>query len=264
MWNRPYDTQVIFTETEGTKMINIAVCDDDTLFISETFKYAISMAIKAAELNPDVRYFTDGTLLLKEFQSGTYYDIVILDIDMPKINGKELAAKLREIDMSFFLVFVTSYSDELPNTIPYRINAFIPKNGNVKNYGTELARVFTEYQRIKPEREMIEVNKDGESIYIAIPLNSIYWFKFSEKVISMKTNLEEYILTEKTFSKIAEKYICKGFFEVHRNTLVNLKKIRSVGESSVILEDGEKLPLSRRKRKALLEAMAGNIILEVT
>ncbi len=245
-------------------MINIAVCDDDTIFISETLKYAVYMAVKAAELNPDVRYFTDGTLLLKEFQSGTYYDIVILDIDMPKINGKELAAKLREIDMSFFLVFVTSYSDELPNTIPYRINAFIPKNGNVKNYGTELARVFTEYQKIKPEREMIEVNKDGESIYIAIPLNSIYWFKFSEKVISMKTNLEEYILTEKTFSKIAEKYICKGFFEVHRNTLVNLKKIRSVGESSVILEDGEKLPLSRRKRKALLEAMAGNIILEVT
>ncbi len=245
-------------------MIKIAVCDDDTIFISETFKYAISMAVKAAELNPDVRYFTDGTMLLKEFQSGVYYDIVILDIDMPKINGKELAGKLREIDMSFFLVFITSYSDELANTIPYRINAFISKNGDVKKYDTELARVFTEYQRIKPEREIIEVNKNGEMLYITIPLNSIYSFKFSKKIISMKTNLEEYILAEKTFSKISEKYICKGFFEVHRNTLVNLKKIRSVGESSIALDDGENLPLSRRKRKALLEAMAGNIIMEVT
>lgn len=245
-------------------MIKIAVCDDDAMFISQTLKYALSMAIKSSELSPDVCFFTDGTLLLNEFRSGVYYDIVILDIDMPKINGKDLAAKLREIDMSFFLAFITSYSNELANTIPYRINAFIPKDGNVSKYCDELTRVFTEYQRIKPEREIIAVNKNSKTVYITIPLNSIYWFRFSEKTISMKTLLEEYILEEKTFSKITEKYICKGFFEVHRNILVNLKMIRSVGESSITLDDGEELSLSRRKRKALLEAMAGNIILEVT
>lgn len=245
-------------------MIKIAVCDDDAMFISNTLKYALSVAIKSSELNPDVRFFTDGTLLLNDFQSGVYYDIVILDIDMPKIDGKELAAKLREIDMSFFLVFITSYPNELANTIPYRINAFISKSGGIENYCTELTRVFTEYQRIKPERELIEVYKNGETVYITIPLNSIYWFKFSEKTISMKAILDEYTLSEKTFSKIIEKYICKGFFEVHRNILVNIKKICSVREYSITLDDGENLPLSRRKRKALLEAMAGNIILEVT
>lgn len=80
----------------------------------------------------------------------------------------------------------------------------------------------------------------------------------------MNSALEGYILSERTFSKISEKYICKGFFEIHRNILVNLKKIRSVGESSVVLDNGEQLPLSRRKRKSLLEAMAENIISEVT
>ena len=243
-------------------MIKIAVCDDDTVFISATLKYAVSNAIKATNLNPDVKYFTNGMTLLEKFQT-EYFDIVILDIDMPEINGKELAKKLREIDMSFFLVFITSYSDELANTIPYRINAFISKDGDIKNYSAELTRVFSEYQRIKPEREIIEINKNGEMIYITIPLNSIYWFKFSEKIISMKTNTKIYTLAEKTFSKITEKYICKGFFEVHRNTLVNLKKIGSVGESSVFFANGENLPLSRRKRKALLEAMAGNVISEV-
>lgn len=243
-------------------MIKIAVCDDDTVFIYATLKYAVSNAIKATNLNPDVKYFTNGMTLLEKFQT-EYFDIVILDIDMPEINGKELAKKLREIDMSFFLVFITSYSDELANTIPYRINAFISKDGDIKNYSAELTRVFSEYQRIKPEREIIEINKNGEMIYITIPLNSIYWFKFSEKIISMKTNTKIYTLAEKTFSKITEKYICKGFFEVHRNTLVNLKKIYSVGESSVFFANGENLPLSRRKRKALLEAMAGNVIAEV-
>lgn len=245
-------------------MIKIAVCDDNANFITQTLKYAISIAIKATNINPEVKFFTNGVVLWEKFQNGEYFDIVILDIDMPEINGKELAAKLREIDMSFFLVFITSYLDELANTVPYRINAFITKDGDVKKYGAELTRVFTEYQRIKPEREIIEINKNGEMVYITIPLNSIFWFKFSEKTISMKTILEEYILAEKTFTKITEKYTNKGFFEVHRNILVNLRKIHSVGEDSVMLDDGEQLPLSRRKRKALLDAMAGNIILEVT
>ena len=255
--------QATFTE-RMIRMAKIAVCDDDSMFISKTFKYAVSIAIKASGLDPDVRFFTDGTLLLNEFQNGVFYDIVILDIDMPKINGKELASKLREFDMSFFLAFITSYSDELVNTVPYRINAFIPKNGEVNRYIAELTRIFTEYKRIKPDREIIEINKNGELNYITIPLNMIYWFRFSDKTIRMNSTLEEYILSERTFSKISEKYICKGFFEIHRNILVNLKKIRSVGESSVVLDNGEQLPLSRRKRKSLLEAMAENIISEVT
>lgn len=245
-------------------MIKIAVCDDDSMFISKTLKYALSIAIKASGIDPDVSFFTDGTLLLNDFQNGVFYDIVILDIDMPKINGKELAAKLREFDMSFFLAFITSYSDELVNTVPYRINAFIPKNGDVNRYIAELTRIFSEYKKIKPEREMIGINQNGEMSYITIPLNTIYWFKFSDKTIRMNSSLKEYILSERTFSKISEKYMCKGFFEVHRNILVNLKKIRSVGDSSVVLDDGEQLPLSRRKRKALLKAMAENIISEVT
>lgn len=245
-------------------MIKIAVCDDDEIFISKTLKNAVSAAAKSAGITSKIRFFIDGTSLLNRFQNGEYYDIVVLDIDMPKIGGKELAAKLREIDMSFFLVFITSYPDELVNTIPYRINAFIPKNGDVKNYEAELTRVFTEYQRIKPEHEMIKVNKDGESIYLKLPLNSIYWFKISDKIIRMRTITEEYILSERVFSKVAESYASKGFFEVHRNTLVNLRKIHSVSESSILLDNGEQLPLSRRKRKDLLEAMAENIMSEVT
>lgn len=245
-------------------MIKIAVCDDDAMFISKTLKCALSKAIKSSEINPDIRFFTDGTLLLNEFQSGVYYNIVILDIDMPKINGKDLAAKLREIDMSFFLVFITSYSDELVNTIPYRINAFIPKEVDINKYSAELTRVFTEYQRIKPKREVIEVNKNGERTSITIPLNSIYWFKFSEKIISMRTITGDFILEEKIFTKILEAYTYKGFFQVHRNMLVNLKQIRSVGKSSIVLKNDEQLPLSRRKRKTLLEEIAVNIMMEVT
>lgn len=255
--------QAICTE-RITRMIKIAVCDDNANFITQTLKYAISIAIKATNINPEVKFFTNGVVLLEKFQNGEYFDIVILDIDMPEINGKELAAKLREIDMSFFLVFITSYAEELVNTIPYRINAFISKGDNIKKCGTELARVFSEYERIMPEREIIEVIDKGETIIMAVPLASIYWFDFSDKTISVRIATNTYILEENVFSKIVDKYSKKGFFETRRNILVNMKKIRSVQETSVVLENGENLPLSRRKRRSLLVAMASSVIVEVS
>ena len=245
------------------KMIKIAVCDDNADFLDKTLKAAVSLAIKKSNTDPEVRFFTNGMGLLEQFQSGEYFDIVILDIDMPEINGKALAAKLREIDMSFFLVFITAYTEELVNTIPYRINAFISKSEDVIKCAAELARVFSEYDKVKPQREIFEILNNGETVFTAIPLSAIYWFEFSEKTIKMKTITNTYILTEKVFSKIVNEYSKKGFFEIHRNILVNVRKIRSVQETSILTDIGEQLPLSRRKRKALLAAMAGSAISEV-
>ena len=245
-------------------MIRIAVCDDNADFIANTLKYAVSNALKSTSINPEIVFFTNGMKLLEKFQNGEYFDIVILDIDMPEINGKELAAKLREIDMTFFLIFITSYSEELVNTIPYRINAFIPKGEDIRECGAELARVFAEYEKIKPERELIEIIDDGKSVFITAPLGSICWFEFSEKTIKMKTVTNTYILGERVFSKIVETYSKKGFFETHRNILVNMKKIHSVQETAVVMDNSEELPLSRRKRRNLLVAMASDVITEVS
>lgn len=244
-------------------MIRISVCDDNADFLDKTLKTAVSLAVKKSNINPEVRFFTNGTELLEQFQNGEYFDIVILDIDMPDINGKALAAKLREIDMSFFLVFITAYTEELVNTIPYRINAFISKSGDVIKCASELARVFSEYEKVKPQRELFGILKNGEPVFTSIPLSAICWFEFSEKTVKMRTITNTYILTEKVFSKIVNEYSKKGFFEIHRNILVNIRKIRSVQETSILTDIGEQLPLSRRKRKALLAAMAGNAIAEV-
>lgn len=48
-------------------MIRIAVCDDDSLFISDTLKPLMLKAIRNAEIQANVTYFCDGNELLREF-----------------------------------------------------------------------------------------------------------------------------------------------------------------------------------------------------
>jgi CheY-like chemotaxis protein len=55
----------------------------------------------------EVDCFTDPLLALKNFESG-FYDLVILDIKMPEMDGFELHRKLKKIDNAVKICFLTA------------------------------------------------------------------------------------------------------------------------------------------------------------
>lgn len=243
-------------------MARIAICDDDEIYL-EKIKPRLAAALKNAGLGGEVSYFTDGNLILSDFERREPYDIVILDIDMPKINGKNLAEKLRVLDSSFFLVFITSYKSEVYNTIPYRINAFIPKDSADEYMVSELERVFEDYKKYKPEYEILSVISEQGKREIRIPTGDIFYFYCSNKTNYAVTGAEEYRLSDKRFSEIEKCYLNKGFFEICRGCMVNIRKVREVQSSAVILDSGASLPLSRGRKSGLLEEISKYVFSEV-
>ena len=57
----------------------------------------------------DVDCFTDPALALEKFQPNLY-DLTILDIKMPKINGFELYDRLKSIDSNIKTIFISALS----------------------------------------------------------------------------------------------------------------------------------------------------------
>ena len=83
---------------------NILIVDDDEDFTSlyETF-------LKYDGYKVDV--FTDPVDALSSFKKYTY-DLVLLDLKMPQMNGIELSHKLLNIEPTLFLRFITAASKE--------------------------------------------------------------------------------------------------------------------------------------------------------
>ncbi len=233
-------------------MISIAVCDDEIALLKSKLNTLLKRVLSHLELQAEITYCNDGSVLLNDFEKHNAYDIVILDIDMPSINGKELARKLRAIDSEFTLAFFTAYEKEVFSAIPIGISAFIPKNFDDERIMSALTELFDAFLAKKPQYEVFSVLIDGKPSTIKIQASNIYYFQFVSRIITLHTFNDSFILSERVFDNIIKKYLSSGFYQINRTCVVNVTKVYEVLDGNLIMDNGDKLIISRRAKKGLL------------
>lgn len=233
-------------------MIRVAICDDDEKYMKSIIKPALLTIEQKLKTYVRPLFFTTGNSLVQTVKSGEMFDLILLDIDMPGLNGKEIAKQLREIDSNFFLVFISSYEKEVFDTIKYKINAFVPKSASKEKLLSELNRVIKEFIEYKPEFEYFHIYKDGIVIHVKYNVDNIYGFYFMDKFCYIKLNSEDVIIQETVFKRLIDRFCEKGFIECKRNYLVNTTKIKTIESDHIVLCNDDIVPLSKRKRNLVL------------
>lgn len=237
-------------------MLRIAVCDDDIVYLNSVLKPLLSEALSAAELRAEIRFFTDGTALIDEFRAHNGYDTVILDIDMPAIDGKALAEALRQLDGKFSLAFLTAYSGEAINTIPFSVKAFIPKSYSKAKILSALSKLFADSAAEQKKFTVFEIVKNGECGLVRLDNEDIFFFQNRSEHVYLHTKNESLLLTEKSLKRLAARYDLTGFCRIHTDLIVNIGRVYEIMKTDIVLTNGVKLPVSRRRRSELIAAFA--------
>lgn len=86
--------------------MNIAIVDDERVFLKELHDKIDTLGMSDYK----VYEFESGEAFLSTFEKGKF-DIIILDVEMPGINGLKTAEKIRESDKTVILSFLTNYSE---------------------------------------------------------------------------------------------------------------------------------------------------------
>lgn len=244
-------------------MLNVAFCDDDRDFLSRIVPETEKIF---GQLRTDARIhaFTGGTELISEFKKyDSYFDAVFLDIDMPEKNGKEVARELRVLDKRFKLVFITAYEREALNTFQYDVIGFLPKNLLKQRLGDMVKLLVERIEEDNPRVQLFMADESGMATEIKIPLDDIVFFESINKKVYLHAKRRSFALHRCQFSEIVRQYLPLGFVDIHRTCIVNLKYIFSIGEIEIRLDDGTRLPLSRRKRQALFDRFSQLVAEEV-
>lgn len=104
-------------------MLKVLVCDDDVFITSQVND--LLCEIKTAnhiEFETDIRNNSD---FINTFSA--IYDIAIIDIEMPGVNGLELSEKLKEQNPDILVIILTSYSDYLDKAMNISVFRYLSK-----------------------------------------------------------------------------------------------------------------------------------------
>ncbi len=201
--------------------MNIALVEDDGCAAGTIIEYSKKYGTQyGAELN--VTRFADAESFLENYRHSTY-SIVLMDIDLPKINGLEAARQLRYIDKSVVLIFVTKMAQYAQKG--YEVNAqdFIVKPVNYADFCLKI-------------KKAINVARSRENNLVLIPSGSGFFRLSTDKIIyvevmghQLKYQLVDGTLEVRgTLASVEKNLAGKGFLRCSNCYLVNSRFINSV------------------------------------
>lgn len=221
--------------------MRIAICDDD-ISMSERLAQIAKEVLKTAQ----IQTYEDGNILLAEHAKNPY-QIVLLDIEMPAIDGMTLAEKLREKDTELILIFVTDYSEMV-----YRSLSHAPLRFVRKNYITdELEEALVAAGSILAKRQRVYVIEEKGTVN-AIPLQEISYIEVKGHTATIYARQQNYEI-RKTMRELQEILEPDGFIRTHVSYLVNVEHIYSLGDISIQMQNGIEIPMSRGYKKSVRE-----------
>lgn len=223
--------------------LNIAICDDDNTIIED-----IKNKLLAYRNDYQIDSFNSGIELLK---SQTQYDLIFLDIEMPEINGMDVALKLRKINFKGHLVFLTSHTEFMPDAFKVKAFRFLKKPINADDFKET---IIESEKEILNNKKLVIHSTDGIKL---LYLNDIICFETIKCYTYLYTKGGD-IETRKSLRDWMETLGTEHFIQVHKSFGIALRYIDTIESNCIIMKYTEmKVPVSRRKvaivKKAFFE-----------
>ena len=216
--------------------IRVALCDDE-----ETVREYLGRLLEEwKERQNDqlqIEYFESAESFLFQYEEDKRWQLLILDIEMGKMNGVELAKKVREHNKEVQILFVTGYMDYISDGYEVEALHYLLKPVTKEKLFSVLDRAR---ERMKKSEKALFLQGSDETV--GIPYYEIRYVEVQHNYVTIHA-AEDYTV-KKTLSELEEE-LGDGFFRTGRSFLVNLKCVKRITKKEVSLKDGMVIPLSR-------------------
>ena len=163
-------------------MLNIAICDDNQIFLDD-FAKTISSCIKE---DHNILKFTNANDLLNRIEdySDESIDVVITDIEMPGMNGISMAKELKNLHPRIQFIFVTNYTEYIQEVFAVNPVYYILKPVDKNKLSEALEKATAELSELDKKC----FNVTGKNKILRIRFNEIKYIEsFSRKIIVHET-----------------------------------------------------------------------------
>lgn len=175
-------------------------------------------------------------------------DLVFLDIQMPEMNGFDLLEQIAPATRPE-VIFVTAYDTFAVRAFEERALDYLVKPIRASRFDDALSRARG---RLRARlRRLVIPSADGD---LVLDLSEVIWIEAEDYYAAIHGRGRRYLVRE-SLASLEARLNPTRFVRIHRSAIVNLDFVRQIGESTVLLRNGSELPVSRRRREQVAEAI---------
>lgn len=222
-------------------MIRIAILEDDPADLLQ-LEQCLRRYEQEQQEHFSIDSFSHPSVFLDQFKSN--YDLVFLDIQLPMVNGMEVARQLRASDDVFTLIFITNLEQYAVEGYSVDALDFVVKPINYCRFSSMLRKALRKISR-QQEKEFV-LQSSGN--LVRLRLSQIYYVEIRDHLLIYHTELGNFTAWGK-MAEVEQQLAEHDFARCSTSHLVNLHHVSSLSGNDVVVA-GTKLPISQRRRKS--------------
>lgn len=219
------------------ELVKVGLCDDEAHVHKEIFKIIEKYQMERECSIEMFSFFSAKELLETEKE----IQILLLDIDMPQMDGIEAAFRLREQGKNCRIIMLTSKLERFKDAFKIGAYRFVTKPVDVDELEESLddARsTLLGYAQVELKFEAVPCKVFQYQIDFLQACGDYVKIHVGEKVCESTRPLKSW----------KEELDRRLFVECHKSYIVNLKNVKRIEKDSFLLENGEKILIARRRR----------------
>lgn len=222
--------------------LNVAIVENEEEEAFKSKELILSYG-KERGIGIDISIFSDAVHFLKD--SPNQIDCIFLDIDMPGINGMDMAVEVRKINKKVDIVFVTNLPQFAIDGYKVQALDFVLKPTNYSDFRMALDKIYEKKSKeikdgfVLKAGATVQCFKNKEVVYIEMKRHDLFVYMDDGAIFS----------TRGTIKALEEELNKDMFAKINSGIIVNLGKVARLENNSVIMQDKTDLPISRSHKK---------------
>lgn len=219
-------------------MLSIAVCDDNMLDCCNIARKIKSILEGLGEACIIHQFYSGKELL----QTTEKFDIIFLDIIMQDVDGMQTAEFIRKKAFDKILIFMSSSREYVFDAYDVEAFQYLLKPIDDRKLKSTLQRIVSKSEG--HSQDFIIVNKERQRTKLF--LEDIYYFEIKGRLIYVH-EADRTVSYYEQMGVLERNLQEKDFFRCHKSYLINLKYVDSYNRQEVILDNGERIMIAKRR-----------------